>query len=219
MDRLHNRILDDDRGLTLVELLVALALAAMVSLALVSTFTSYSRTRTVQENVIAMQQNLRAALYLMGRDLRMAGYRGPNPTSAPAAGFVTANATTFSFTVVDDTTNTLTTISYQYFDSDGDGTNDALRRSDGTMTNELVAENIDGVEFYYTLSDGTQSTTPTPLGNIRSVEVAVLARTNRNDPDFSNATTYSKPSGTFWGPYNDGRRRRLGESVVLFRNM
>jgi len=107
MNRLHNRILDDDRGLTLVELLVALALAAMVSLALVSTFTSYSRTRTVQENVIAMQQNLRAALYLMGRDLRMAGYRGPNPTSAPAAGFVTANATTFSFTVVDDTTNTL----------------------------------------------------------------------------------------------------------------
>ncbi|BCS97147.1 hypothetical protein DSLASN_27790 [Desulfoluna limicola] len=214
MKRIHTRTLDDDRGLTLVELIVALALATMVSLALVSTFTSYSRTRTVQENVIAMQQNLRAALYLMGRDLRMAGYRGPDPTSAPAAGFITANATTLSFSMVDETTNALTTVSYQY-----DGTSDTLRRSDGTMTNELVAENIDGVEYYYTLSDGSQSTTPTPLGNIRSVQIAILARTDRNDRDFSNATTYTRPSGATWGPYNDGRRRRLGESVILFRNM
>jgi type IV pilus assembly protein PilW len=213
----HQR--EDHQGFTLVELLVALAMAAILSVALVAIFSSYTRTQTAQENVISMQQNLRAALYLMGRDLRMAGYRGPDPATAPAAGFLTANADNLSFTVLDDATHTLTTISYQFSDSDGDGTNDAILRSDGTMANELVAENIDGVEFFYTLADGSQSTTPGTLGNIRSVEISILARTNRNDPNFSNTTTYPTRSLATWGPYDDGRRRRMGESVILFRNM
>jgi type IV pilus assembly protein PilW len=201
-----------NQGLTLVELLVALAMAAIVSVTLVATFTNYSRTQTVQENVIAMQQNLRAALYLMERDLRMAGYRGPDPINAPAAGFVTANADNLSFTVLDDATNTLTTITYTF-------TNNTIQRNDGGLANEVVAEAIEDVEFYYTSSGGGQSTTPGTLGNIESVEITILARTNKNDPDFSSNTTYTTPSTDTWGPYNDGRRRRLGKSVILLRNM
>lgn len=202
----------NDQGLTLVELLVALAMATILSVALVATFASYSRTSVAQENVLSMQQNLRAALYLMGRDLRMAGYRGSDPSSAPSAGFVTANADNLSFTVLDDATNTLTTITYTF-------TNNTIQRSDGTMTNEVIAEAIQDVEFYYTSSGGGQSTTPGTLGNIESVEITVLARTKKNDPDFSNNTTYTTPSSDTWGPYDDGRRRRMGESVILLRNM
>ncbi|BCS97141.1 hypothetical protein DSLASN_27730 [Desulfoluna limicola] len=219
MQYIHTHTGKNNQGLTLVELIVAMAMATIVSVALVSIFTTQSRTQAAQENIISMQQNLRAALYLMGRDLRMAGYRGPDPASAPAAGFLTATASAISFTMVDDATNALTTVSYEYFDSDGDDVNDAIRRSDGATTNELVAENIDGVEFYYTLESGAQTTTPTTLGNIRSVDITILARTNRNDRDFSNTTTYTPASGIPWGPYDDGRRRRIGEGVVLFRNI
>lgn len=219
MRHVTTRPLKDDQGLTLVELLVALAMSAILSVALVATFASYSRTQTAQNNVISMQQNLRAALYLMGRDLRMAGYQGPDPASAPAAGFLTANADSLSFTVLDDATNTLTTISYEFFDSDEDETKDAIQRSDEAMTDVLVAEDIDGVEFNYTLSDGSQTTTPGTLGNIRSVEITILARAHRNDPNFSNTKPYTTASGATWGPYNDGRRRRIGESFILFRNM
>ncbi len=202
----------NDQGLTLVELLVALAMATILSVALVATFASYSRTSVAQENVLSMQQNLRAALYLIGRDLRMAGYRGSDPASAPSAGFVTANADNLSFTVLDDATNTLTTITYTF-------TNNTIQRNDGGLANEVVAEAIEDVEFYYTSSGGGQSTTPGTLGNIESVEITILARTNKNDPDFSSNTTYTTPSTDTWGPYNDGRRRRLGKSVILLRNM
>jgi type IV pilus assembly protein PilW len=214
MQHVHTHTVENNRGLTLVELLVALAMAAIVSVALVAIFSSYTRTQTVQENVISMQQNLRAALYLMERDLRMAGYRGPDPTNAPAAGFLTANADNLSFTVVDDATNTLETITYTF-------TNNTIQRSDGSMANTVVAENVDGLEFYYTLKNDLQNTTYSggDLGNIRSVEITVLARTNRNDRDFTNTTTYTAASGATWGPFNDGRRRRISEGMILFRNM
>jgi type IV pilus assembly protein PilW len=219
MRRITTHPFEQDQGLTLVELLVALAMAAILSVALVASFSSYSRTQTAQENVISMQQNLRAALYLMSRDLRMAGYNGPNPAGAPSpAGFTTASADTLSFTALNDATNTLTTITYEFFDSNSDGTKDAIRRSDGTMTDELVAEGIDGVEFFYTMIGGGQSTSPGTLANIRSVQITILACTNRNDTNFSNTTTYTTPSGATWTP-NDGRRRRMGESVILLRNM
>lgn len=206
-----------NHGLTLVELLVALALATLVSISLIAIFTSYLRTQTAQEHLINMQQNLRAALYLMGRDLRMAGYKGPNPAGAPAAGFLTAQADALSFTFLDDASGTLTAISYTYLDSDGDGTKDLIRRNDGT-SNEIIAEDIDGVEFYYTLDAGGQTTTPASPNSIRSVDITILARTETDEANFTNTATYKTPSGTTWGPYNDGKRRRMGDNFILFRN-
>lgn len=207
----------NNHGLTLVELMVALALATLVSISLIAIFTGYLRTQTAQEHLISMQQNLRAALYLMGRDLRMAGYRGADPAGAPAAGFLTAQADALSFTFLDDASGTLTTISYTYLDSDGDGSKDLIRRNDGT-NNEIIAEDIDGVEFYYTLDTGGQTTTPASPNGIRSVEITILARTETDEASFTNTATYNAPSGTSWGPYNDEKRRRMGTQFILFRN-
>ncbi|WP_300667694.1 PilW family protein [Desulfoluna sp.] len=218
MRRTIRRPIKNDQGITLVELLVALALGTIVSVALIATFAAYSRTQVVQENVLSMQQNLRAALYLMGRDLRMAGYRGPDPTNTAATGFLTATPDALSFTFFDDDSGTLSTLAYAFLDSDGDGTKDVLRRNDGT-TNEIVAEQIDRVEFYYTLGSGGPSTAPGTLTDIEAVRITVLARTHRRDRDFSTTTTYTTPSGVTWGPFNDGMRRRLGERFILFRNL
>lgn len=218
MTRNHMHPHHNNKGLTLVELLVAMAMATILSVALVATFASYTRTQTAQENVISMQQNLRAALYLMGRDLRMAGYRGPNPTTAPPAGIDEASADSILFSFLDDDTGNLNYIKYDFFDSDGNGTKDIIRRNGVT-----VAEDIDGLEFFYTIGGGTptKTTTPTPgeIGDIRSVEITLLASTNRNDKNFSNTSSYPTASGASWDSFNDGRRRRLGEGVILFRNM
>lgn len=221
MRPIPTRPLEGNHGLTLLELIVALALATVVSVALISTFTAFSRSQTAQSNILAMQQNLRAALYLMGRDLRMAGYRGPDPASAPAAGFTAATSNALTFTMVNDDTNTLDAVTYDFVDSDGNGTKDVIRRSDATTTNAVVAEDIDGVEFYYTLDGGSQTIAPTAgdLAAIRSVTITVLARAHRNDREFSNTETYTTASLATWGPFNDGRRRRLEQSVIRFRNM
>lgn len=62
------------RGFTLVELLVYIAIVGVVAAAIFSTFKSQQDSYLVQEEIAAMQQNLRAALYVVGNDIRMCGY-------------------------------------------------------------------------------------------------------------------------------------------------
>jgi type IV pilus assembly protein PilW len=61
-------------GFTLLELLVAMVISLVVMGAIYGTFKSQQDSFVIQDQVTAMQQNLRAALYAMNRDIQMAGY-------------------------------------------------------------------------------------------------------------------------------------------------
>lgn len=61
------------RGFTLVEVLIAMAVTALIMTAAYTAFDSQQKTTTIQTNVSDMQQNLRAALDFMARDIRLAG--------------------------------------------------------------------------------------------------------------------------------------------------
>lgn len=63
-----------ESGFTLVELLIAIALGLVILGGLFQTFRTQHDTYIVQDQVAAMQQNLRAAMYLITRDLQMAGW-------------------------------------------------------------------------------------------------------------------------------------------------
>jgi prepilin-type N-terminal cleavage/methylation domain-containing protein len=63
-----------DSGFTLVELLVAIALGLVILAGVYQTFRTQHDSYIVQDQVAAMQQNLRAAMYLITRDLQMAGW-------------------------------------------------------------------------------------------------------------------------------------------------
>jgi type IV pilus assembly protein PilW len=65
------------RGLTLVELMVALAIAFIVIGVVYQAFTSQQRTYTIQDQVAEAQQNARVAMNILMRDLRMAGFGRP----------------------------------------------------------------------------------------------------------------------------------------------
>jgi len=62
------------KGLTLIELLVALAISGILMAAIYRTFLSQYKTYTVQEQVVDMQQNARVAINRMMREIRMAGF-------------------------------------------------------------------------------------------------------------------------------------------------
>lgn len=62
------------RGFTLVELLVALTLSAIVLTMLAGAVRSQGRSTVFQTGLADMQQNVRGALDLFRRELRMAGY-------------------------------------------------------------------------------------------------------------------------------------------------
>jgi prepilin-type N-terminal cleavage/methylation domain-containing protein len=62
------------KGLTLIELLVAMAISAILIAAIYQTFIGQQKTYTVQEQVVDMQQNVRVAINKMMREIRMAGF-------------------------------------------------------------------------------------------------------------------------------------------------
>lgn len=89
-------ILGQNRGFTLVELMVAIAVSGIV-LAVVSTFFVRSGRIYVEQNVsAALQQEVRAAMEIMGREIRMAGY---DPARSGDFEILDADATKLRFTL------------------------------------------------------------------------------------------------------------------------
>jgi len=228
-------------GFTLIEILITMAIIGVISAAIFTSFQSQQKSYVVQESVAVMQQNLRAGMDMMVREIRMAGY-DPSYGGSAGAGITIAivdgnNNSTIELTIVadddgsdndnDDTkdeTGELKTIKYEIYDAYGDGRND-LGRQVGSFasTKRAVSENIEALEFYYTLADGLQTLTPSDPALIRSVQITLLARVEREDKDFVNTRVYSRPSGKTWPesgePYNDKLRRRLLTTTVKCRNL
>ncbi len=80
------RRIDTQRGLTLVELLIVLAITGIVAAAILSLLFTTQRTASTSEEVVEVQQSLRMTMDLITRDLRMAGFMTPrNETPFAAA--------------------------------------------------------------------------------------------------------------------------------------
>ena len=63
-----------DKGVTLIELLIVLVIAAFLVAGVYSLFITQHRSYSVQDQVVGVQQDARAALNIMARDIRMAGF-------------------------------------------------------------------------------------------------------------------------------------------------
>jgi prepilin-type N-terminal cleavage/methylation domain-containing protein len=63
-----------NRGVTLIELLIALVISSILIAALYRTFIGQQKTYIVQDQVVDMQQNVRVAINKMMREIRMAGF-------------------------------------------------------------------------------------------------------------------------------------------------
>jgi type IV pilus assembly protein PilW len=212
-----SHIKSNRKGFTLVELLIAMAISGIVAGAIFTAFQSQQKSYLIQDQVAEMQQNIRAAMDIMVREIRMAGY---DPTRFSGATILSANSSNINITMDidgDGNCSSTETITYSLYDAYGDSDNDIGRQVGGLK--RAVAENIEEIEFYYTLADGTNTTATTNYSEIRSVQIAILARAEREDSKFSNSKNYTTPSGANWGPYNDGFRRRLLSTTVKCRNM
>ena len=63
-----------EQGFTIIELIMAMAITLVVMATVFSTFKSQQDSYVVQSQISATQQNLRAALFMISRDIQMAGY-------------------------------------------------------------------------------------------------------------------------------------------------
>jgi type IV pilus assembly protein PilW len=217
------------QGFTLVELLVAMAISGVVMSGIYTVFYSQQKSYIAQEQIVAMQQNLRAAMFYMEREIRMAGCDPTQNANPPTPGIqdigwdVGKNRyTSFSFTL--DITNTAGTgnpdglvdgpnedVTYALADNDGDGDNDLER------IGNLIAENVDALDFVYLKQDGNPTAT---ISQIRSVQVTIVATTGRGDPGYINTTIFTNQWGTIiLAAQNDNLRRRRLTTTIKCRNL
>lgn len=201
----------NNRGFTLAELLIGLFVSAIVMTTILSAYYSQNKSYAVQEQVAAMVQNLRAAMDIMIREIRMAGY---DPTGTANAGIITVNTTSITITEDLDGDGSVAgdeNITYALADSDGDGDNDLERN------NSLIAENIDALDFLYL--DETNNPTAVPSA-VRAVQITMVAKTGRGDRGYVDSVVYTNQQGTgILGPINDNSRRKRLTAEVRCRNM
>ena len=184
-------------GFSLLELLFSVALSGIALGAISTTFLSQSQTYVAQEQIIGMQQNARAAMEIMTREIRMAGF---DPTGANFSGvhyhsnYIHIRADLNSDGDKKDTNEDLR---YRR-----DSTNNLIERDDDGKNNwTTLAENISAFNFDYLDRNGNPTTSS---ADIRQILITITARAANIDRNY---------------PYNGGYRTYVLTSLVTPRNL
>ncbi|MBN2372402.1 prepilin-type N-terminal cleavage/methylation domain-containing protein [bacterium] len=192
----------DEKGFSLVELLIVMGISSILLIAVYETFISERRAITAQELITEMHQNVRAALDMMVREIRMAGY---DPTGAGFTGIVNPTSSQIGI-LLDQNSNgdhydSNEDITYSY-----DSANLRIRRKTGISgTNQPFAENITLFHLDYFDPNGAQlSSSPADPSVIRQIKITITGRTDRADPDY---------------PRNNGYRIYTVTSLVTPKNL
>ncbi len=183
----------DKKGITLIELLVAFVICAIVVGGIYRVFVAQTRAYTVQDQVVEVQQNIRTAMEVVLRDLRMAGYDNDSLTSKINISTPVVNPQDHEVTVdyeYDDTHR----YEVRYFLENGN-----LRReltiypdvgAPQPSTRDTILENVRALDFSYGVSindsgalDRWAANSADIGGNEKVVAVRVILTAN---PDQTN---------------------------------
>jgi len=171
-------------GFSLVELMIALAVGLVVLGAMYSVFVIQNKTLSNQEEIVAMQQSVRAGMDMMVREIGMAGYdpSGLNADTDTSNNFsgVTVNNSQLQIKAdlngggIDATSQE--NIIYAF-----DSPNHRITRNIGAGAQEFV-ENIQAFTFAYLKEDGT---TAAASGDVRKIRITITGRTAKPDPAYT----------------------------------
>ncbi len=175
------RRLSGEKGFSLLEVLIFLAIFAVVLGAVYLVYMTSHTTATWGENKIELQQNARVALEMAAREIRMVGYDPSNaipgqPVCCRTA-FQVAGANTVTF--IGDVTGDDVTDKVRYLRGGASG-NQVIREISswvgGVWTPTVSSEVADGVTAVsFTYYDGSDAVTAT-LANIRRITIAITAQ-------------------------------------------
>lgn len=211
-------------GFSLIELLVAMAISAIVMAAIFLAYKVQVTGKITQESTLDRNQDTRAGLELMASDLRIAGC---DPTGSAAAGFKKATSTELEVTMDisggGNTGNEFDGIINQpgedirYWLT----ANNIMRERVGTdpAGGFPLVSNVDALNFVYL----DKNNAPTAvLTAIKSVQVTIVTRSPKRGltPAYTDNTSYLNQQGTqILAPPNDKFRRIVLSTTVQCRNM
>jgi type IV pilus assembly protein PilW len=154
-----------------------MAIGVMLLAAVYGVFAIQNARFATEEQIAEMQQNARAAIDLMSREIRMVGY---DPDGDLSANIITATAGTLSFSMdVDGGGGVYAPVTVTY---NLDTTNRRITRTYGGSGSQPMAENIDNLQFKYYDSSGTETAV---VSKICQIQIDLTARTSRADPKYS----------------------------------
>jgi type IV pilus assembly protein PilW len=162
--------------------------------AIASTFMTQTRFYNAQEQVNEMQQNARAAMDLMTREVKLAGYKPRGTESFTGVSYSTtelrirANLNGY-LDDADGGNATINDSSDEHIVYTFDSANKQIKRAYGAVgaTQEVIANNIESFTFGYLDSSGAATTT---AANIRQVSLNITARTSKPDPNLTTNNGY-----------------------------
>ena len=200
---------NDSSGFTLIELMVSMAVASIMMAAIYASFQSQVQSHMTQQEVVGMNQNARAVLFLMEREIRLAG---TDPTGSSGAGIIAATSSYLHFdrditggetdSVDNDHDGTpddpdewyngraddpTEEIEYQLTnDADNDGIADGFpcglgRQVSGAGGFAVVAGNIEALNFVYRDAAGNVIATPVSPANLDNIRSIQVTIIARTD--------------------------------------
>ncbi len=157
-------------GFTLVELIVVMLITSVAALAIVMNYISQTKTYAIQREMAHMQQNLRAAMYIMQNDIRNSG-RDPlrlgrygitdilnyNADTDDPNGYPGLTLTSLTDQdgdgFVDEDAAAEQQIQYQVMDLNGDGRRELCRQMNAGGWVPII-DGIEDIGFAFSFDDG-----------------------------------------------------------------
>jgi prepilin-type N-terminal cleavage/methylation domain-containing protein len=227
-----------EKGFTLLEIIIGLAVASVVATAVYAIFTVQHRIYLGQKQIADLQQNLRTCMYLLEEDIKHACL-DPLKTARPS--ILMADRQVFRFQSdlnenghvfnSDPGVNPLAaqsgidpneTLGFRLGQSEKQGLRSLIR--DVWEGRQTLADHIETLDFVYLDADGNRLS-PLPLIQanlrlIRSVEVTLVARSNHPVQGQRDTAVYSNLRGDVLVTGNGAPYyRRSLSKIIHLRNV
>ena len=215
------------QGFTLIELMISLVIAGFLITAMYSVYSLQERSYTVQDQVSEMQQKIRAAMDMMSREIRMAGY----DPDASCESIITAETDELVFEICDPAVGDYR-FTYEIDDGNLVMNRDNLNGDNDDLEGITIAEGVDAMELLYLDKNGAVTAN---RSEISTVKISMLVRASYPDRKYVNSIEYIPESvrleltSDSWdingetagngNPAYDNYHRRLLISSIQLRNM
>ena len=170
------KLSEREKGFTIIELLIVVAISGLVLSSIYSVFRNQLNAHKANIQAVEMQQNIRAAMFLMEREIRMAGY---SPSMGAAAGIQVADQGVIQIAMDLDNDGDVTdpneTVSFGFSTAndanrdgqvdDGAGSVASLGRDTGGGF-QPMSDNVEAVAFAYAYDSDQDGQLETSGGNV-----------------------------------------------------
>jgi type IV pilus assembly protein PilW len=175
----------DHKGFTLMELMIAMVIALVLTAGIYAFYQSQLKSHITQQELVDMQQDVRAGMYMLTSEIRMAGY---DPQKTGQFTILVANADEIFFRSDIDGNGSISIDEHFYYTlQNGNLVRGGEFDEDANwFDSSPVALNIDALNFVYlddagnVLDDDSNGNVTTSIPAIRSIQITLVARSGEN---------------------------------------